>query len=315
MTASINRDTLWHGEDGDGLPGDSGRRGRPVPGPADEAQPADWQFPSFDSLVREHSAFLLRLARSLAPTLGVDAEDVVQDTLERAWRCRGSFRGECSIRAWLCSILTNRARDLARSRLRLFDRSWRVYRVEVSCQRLAENTEELIVRAEDEEELRRALTALPFWERTAVLLHDCARLPASEVGSVLGCSTEAAHKRIQRGRLRLAAELGRTSRRGSLPRPAPRTCRQTRKLMPSYLDGLLPEPDRNNLEAHIARCPHCPALVQAMWALLSVLADGEGMPEDVLGRIRKRARTLAQEARDETPAGLGAGNGEEGDST
>jgi RNA polymerase sigma-70 factor (ECF subfamily) len=289
MTASIN--SLRGDPDGQWI-----RRA----GPVEEA--VDPSFASFEGLVREHSPFLLRLARSLAPTLGVDAEDVVQDALERAWRSRDTYRGESSTRAWLSSILTNRIRDLARTHLRLIDRSWRLYRAEMACQSLAENTEEMIVRAEDEEELRRALTALPFWERTAVLLHDCARLPAWEVAGVLGCSTEAAHKRIQRGRMRLAAELGRARRR-SLPRAAPRTCRQTRRQLSSYLEGSLPEPDRNRLEDHIARCPHCPALVQAMWALLAVLAGGENeVREEVLADFRTRAGILAHETGDDTSA-------------
>lgn len=253
----------------------------------------------FTSVLGEHGAFLLRLARRLAPTLDVDAEDVVQDTLERAWRSRESFRGECSTRAWLCAILTNRVRELARSRLRLAERSWRFYSVELACQRLAENPEELIARAEDEEELRRALSALPFWERTAVLLHDCAELSAWEVATVLGCSTEAAHKRIQRGRVRLAAELGRRSRGKTLPRLAPSTCRQTRKLLSSYLEGSLPEGQRSAIEAHIARCPRCPAVVQAIWALRSVLAEGKGVPEELLSRFRAGARAFVNETLDQ----------------
>jgi anti-sigma factor RsiW len=69
--------------------------------------------------------------------------------------------------------------------------------------------------------------------------------------------------------------------------------------MSSYLEGNLPEPDRNRLEGHIARCPHCPALVQAMWALLAVLAGGEdGVREEVLADFRTRAGILAQEAGD-----------------
>jgi RNA polymerase sigma-70 factor, ECF subfamily len=300
MTASINS-----------LRGDPDDQWIRPAGPVEEAGgTVDWSLASFESLVREHSPFLLRLARSFAPTLGVDPEDVVQDALERAWRSRDSYRGESSTRAWLSSILTNRIRDLARSHLRLIDRSWRLYRAEMACQSLAENTEEMIVRAEDEEELRRALTALPFWERTAVLLHDCARLPAWEVAGVLGCSTEAAHKRIQRGRMRLAAELGRPSRRRSLPRAAPRTCRQTRRLLSSYLEGSLPEPDRNRLEDHIARCPHCPALVQAMWALLAVLARGENeVREEVLADFRTRAGILAHETGDDTSAVARGGDG------
>jgi RNA polymerase sigma-70 factor (ECF subfamily) len=280
--------------------GGSTRRGDP---PEQAGGVLQASLSSFEELVREHSPFLIRLARSLAPTLGVDPEDVVQDALERAWRSRASFRGESSIQGWLSSILTNRIRDLARSRLRTIDRSWRLYGAEMACQSLAENTEEMVVRAEDEEELRRALTALPFWERTAVLLHDCARLPAWEVADVLGCSTEAAHKRIQRGRMRLAAELGRASKRKSLPRAAPRSCRQTRRLMSSYLEGRLPEPDRSTLEGHIARCPHCPALVQAMWALLAVLAgeENEGR-EGVLADFRARAGIPADESGDDDQA-------------
>jgi len=294
------------------LPGDPDGRWIRSAGPVEET--VNPSFASFEGLVREHSPFLLRLARNLAPTLGVDPEDVVQDALERAWRSRDSYRGDSSIRAWLSSILTNRIRDLARTRLRLIDRSWRLYGAEMACQSLAENTEEMVVRAEDEEELRRALTALPFWERTAVLLHDCARLPAWEVAGVLGCSTDAAHKRIQRGRMRLAAELGRSSRRRSLPRAAPRTCRQTRRLLPSYLEGSLPEPDRNTLEEHIARCPHCPALVQAMWALLAVLAGGnDEVREEVLADFRTRAGILAHETGDDTSAVARDGSDGSGD--
>ena len=280
MTASIN--SLRGDPEGESI--------RRADAPAKAGAGVEGSLSSFDELVREHSPFLLRLARSLAPTLGVDPEDVVQDVLERAWRSRSSYRGESSIQAWLSSILTNRIRDLARSHLRRIDRSWRLYGAEVACQSLAENAEEMVVRAEDEDELRRALTVLPFWERTAVLLHDCARLPAWEVAGVLGCSTEAAHKRIQRGRMRLAAELGRSSKRRSLPRAAPRSCRQTRRLMSAYLEGSLPEPDHSTLEGHIARCPHCPALVQAMWALLAVLAGGENeVRDDVLADFRTRA--------------------------
>lgn len=302
MTASIN--SLRGDPEGQSI-----RRADP---PATAGGGADGSLSSFEELVREHSPFLLRLARSLAPTLGVDPEDIVQDALERAWRSRASYRGESSIQAWLSSILTNRIRDLARSRLRRIDRSWRLYGAEMACQSLAENTEEMVVRAEDEEELRQALTALPFWERTAVLLHDCARLPAWEVAGVLGCSTEAAHKRIQRGRMRLAAELGRSSKRRSLPRAAPRSCRQTRRLMSSYLEGSLSEPDRTTLEGHIARCPHCPALVQAMWALLAVLAGGEhAVRDDVLADFRTRTGILPHEAGDDHPS-AGAPGGRDG---
>jgi RNA polymerase sigma-70 factor (ECF subfamily) len=43
-----------------------------------------------------------------------DAEDVLQDTLERAWAARGSFRESSSVRTWLYRIATNLCLDLLR---------------------------------------------------------------------------------------------------------------------------------------------------------------------------------------------------------
>jgi RNA polymerase sigma factor (sigma-70 family) len=37
----------------------------------------------------------------------VDAEDVVQETLLKAWRSRASFQGKASPRTWLYRIATN----------------------------------------------------------------------------------------------------------------------------------------------------------------------------------------------------------------
>src|SRR5262249_19271550 len=47
-----------------------------------------------------------------------DAEDVVQETLLRAWRRRETFRRESTLRAWLYGIATNGALDLLEHRSR-----------------------------------------------------------------------------------------------------------------------------------------------------------------------------------------------------
>jgi RNA polymerase sigma-70 factor (ECF subfamily) len=46
------------------------------------------------------------------------AEDLVQETLLAAWRARGSFRGEASVRTWLIGILKRKAIDFLRARTR-----------------------------------------------------------------------------------------------------------------------------------------------------------------------------------------------------
>src|SRR5579859_1894499 len=56
---------------------------------------------------RELRAYCYRLLGSLQ-----DAEDVVQETMLRAWRRLNTFEGRASFRAWLYKIATNAALDV-----------------------------------------------------------------------------------------------------------------------------------------------------------------------------------------------------------
>src|SRR4051794_17065030 len=48
-----------------------------------------------------------------------DAEDMVQETLLRAWRRRDTYKGEAPFRAWLYKIATNACLDALRRRPRV----------------------------------------------------------------------------------------------------------------------------------------------------------------------------------------------------
>lgn len=62
--------------------------------------------PAFEDLVRTHRGELqVHCYRMLGSVL--DAEDVVQETLLRAWRGRTTFRAQASPRTWLYRIATN----------------------------------------------------------------------------------------------------------------------------------------------------------------------------------------------------------------
>jgi RNA polymerase sigma-70 factor (ECF subfamily) len=73
---------------------------------------ATHDFP--DELVR-HRPSLERSARRLCRN-AQDAEDLVQTTLEKAWRARAQFLPGGNIGGWLYRILTNRHRDNLRRR-------------------------------------------------------------------------------------------------------------------------------------------------------------------------------------------------------
>ncbi len=71
---------------------------------------------AFGQLVLEHQSavrmFLRRLCRGDAST----ADDLAQNTFEKAWRKRSSFRGDGELRSWLMQIAFNEFRQNLRRR-------------------------------------------------------------------------------------------------------------------------------------------------------------------------------------------------------
>jgi anti-sigma factor RsiW len=55
--------------------------------------------------------------------------------------------------------------------------------------------------------------------------------------------------------------------------------REAVALMAAYLDGVLPERDRERLEAHLAGCPHCSEYLAQLRATIDALGRVE--PEDL----------------------------------
>jgi RNA polymerase sigma-70 factor (ECF subfamily) len=70
---------------------------------------------AFQPLMRPHLAGLLALARRHCRDPHW-AEDLVQETLVRAFRGLPAFRGDCALRTWLFRILVRLAADPARWR-------------------------------------------------------------------------------------------------------------------------------------------------------------------------------------------------------
>jgi RNA polymerase sigma-70 factor (ECF subfamily) len=71
---------------------------------------------AFSALVRDHGRTVFGVVfRRVGDR--VIAEDLSQETFLRAWRARHEVRGE-SVRAWLCAIAANVARDHMRARKR-----------------------------------------------------------------------------------------------------------------------------------------------------------------------------------------------------
>jgi RNA polymerase sigma-70 factor (ECF subfamily) len=148
----------------------------------------------FGAWVAPHLPALTALA---VHQVGADsAEDVVQETLVRAWRRRETYdptRG--TPRAWLVGVLLDRAR---RHRVR------RPRPTQVIERDPAQSPPDTATRIDVE----RAVDQLPRRQRQLVALHYLADLPITDVASVLGVSEGAVKAQLHdaRGKLRRLLE-------------------------------------------------------------------------------------------------------------
>jgi RNA polymerase sigma factor (sigma-70 family) len=215
---------------------------------------------------------LLRLGTRLTPP-DVDQEDLVQDVLERAWRSRAGYRSGSRLSTWLHSIMVNRAADLARHSKaappRELDPDFDACAIEIR------DPDSVAERAADAAALRAALSQLSPEDRTVLVLRDGEDMPAGEVAGLMGTSTEAVHKRLQRGRLRLAGELDHATG-VPLEDPPPETCLQARVHVSAYLDDRLDASVRDEVDEHLRGCTRCPPLVQAVIGLKQALGEHPG---------------------------------------
>ena len=81
-------------------------RDAPAPFPKRTATTVISPQDEFERVALPHSGSLLRVARRIAPDVAT-AEDLVQETLLRAWRSFGQFQTGTNARAWLFRILFN----------------------------------------------------------------------------------------------------------------------------------------------------------------------------------------------------------------
>jgi RNA polymerase sigma-70 factor, ECF subfamily len=160
---------------------------------------------AFSQLCQEHLPNLLRLARRLTRGNEDPAQDLVQETLIRAFEAfgRDGYNEQGNLRAYLMRILTN----YFLSQQRRERRSVSLDIEEVTGEH--ESTPKPLVVASPEsrffnehldEPLERALEALPEGIRTAILLVDLEGLEYKEAALALGIPVGTVRSRLFRGR-------------------------------------------------------------------------------------------------------------------
>ena len=171
-----------------------------------------------DAAFQEHVVpeigVLYRVALSITRS-PADAEDLVQDTLLRAYRGIGSFDGRHP-RAWLLTILRNaQVNRVRRRRPDLMDDPDEVTGRAATTEDESAQPEEAFMAGVLDEHLRAALDELPIKFRQVVDLVDVNELSYQEAADALGVPMGTVMSRLSRARRRLRDHLARD---GILPR-------------------------------------------------------------------------------------------------
>jgi RNA polymerase sigma factor (sigma-70 family) len=160
---------------------------------------------------RDRRAELLALAGELRPELHrycarlmgsvIDGEDVVQDTLERAFVALQDLKETPPLRPWLFRIAHNRALDLLRGRaVRLAEP------IEAALD-VADPTnlepEEMLMRQEAVKTAVSRFVELPTVQRSVVVLKDVLGESLLEIAALLDLTVDAVKGHLARGRARL----------------------------------------------------------------------------------------------------------------
>jgi RNA polymerase sigma-70 factor (TIGR02960 family) len=211
-----------------------------------------------------------------------EAEDLVQETLLRAWRARESFEGGPLFRAWLYRIATNTCLDALRRRSRrpttvssFGEIPWlQPYPDRLLDELPSEEDEpDAIVVAKETIELAflAVIQALPPLQRAVLILRDVLGWSARETAEILETSVAAVNSALQRARATVQEHPTR--------RPERPATQDERRL----LEGFIDTHERGDTEAAIAllredvrvTMPPHPWLFEGIQAVRELMASAE----------------------------------------
>jgi len=249
---------------------------------------------AFGRIAEEHRDALLRLCYKMTGSRE-EAEDLVQETLLKAYSRFGSFQLRSSIGTWLYRIATNACLDHQRER-RPWDIDQRFAWFRENDE-LARNIEQSLfldpARSAEVKEVAATCIncitmSLPAKQRAAVVLCDQVGLSRDEAARAIGASVASVKTELHRARKTMtdvfehhcalvdaknecnacmSAGLIKRSQRakeehagsppGDIGPDAAPTCAEARALLSDLIDGDLAPRLRERVEAHIASCDGC----------------------------------------------------------
>ena len=173
---------------------------------------------AFEQLVRRYDRNVYRIAQHITQNQE-DAEDVVQDAFQKAFRNLGKFQGKSKFYTWLVRIAVNEAFMRLRRRRpeRMVSLDEDIKTEEGSMPRevadWSPNPEQLYSQAELKDILSKTIQGLSPGFRTVFVLRDVEALSTQETAEALNLSIPAVKSRLMRARLKLRDRLNKYFKR------------------------------------------------------------------------------------------------------
>ena len=134
------------------------------------------------------------------------ADDLVQETVLKAWSSQHHFQPGSNLKAWLCTILRNQFYTECRKRKREVEDADGTLAAQMVAPAGQEHTANL-------RSLQRELAKLPAAQREALVLVGAEGMTYEEAAAVIGCQIGTVKSRVSRARAQLAGSFE-TSARG-----------------------------------------------------------------------------------------------------
>ncbi len=184
---------------------------------ASRVVPLPQDYP-LETLIREHYAYIHRLALTIledgsaeARDAATEAEDAAQETFLAASRALPTFRGDANLKTWLTTIAVNQCRG----RLRKRKTRQRLQKIISNLQSAISNSppspEDTAIQHDAHRRLWAAVDALDEKHRLPVVMRYVHDLPIPEIATALGLPEGTVHSRLNHARARLKDALIRSN--------------------------------------------------------------------------------------------------------
>lgn len=160
-----------------------------------DAGPRPLSDAAFNRELCSLSAYLQARARYLTRNSDI-AEDLVQETLLKAWAARASYTPKSNMRAWTSIIMRNHF--LSEIRRNKFKGDWDDFRADMDLA-VPENQSSALNLLD----MRRGLQSLPDEQREAVMLVGAAGHAYADAAVLIGCPVGTIKSRVARARTAL----------------------------------------------------------------------------------------------------------------